>query len=285
MTTASYQSAVQAFVSKEVVCNINSMITAMLENAETSDYEEELRRLAYATDYQEAAEDEGWREYASGFWIPNEDLYLLEADDTHWRVYEITDPDTLGECVAEIEIPLDEDGDELGVPPDIDELPTDLTDQIPMPYTLIEDLDDIDGHTEVDTDASTWEDLCSDHSIEPYEHEIYEHYAVSDWLGRKLSQHGESVEGIHNLTVWGRATTGQAIMLDGVINEIYRETHPEEFDAEGNWLGEVNRAAKELRALFYELDREHFQKLAGTQELEALKAALKATMAICDYVE
>ncbi len=52
--------------------------------------------------------------------------------------------------------------------------------------------------------------------------EAYEHWIVSDWLAEKLRSKGEMVaDDIHGLTVWGRTTTGQAIMLDRVICDIY----------------------------------------------------------------
>jgi len=50
--------------------------------------------------------------------------------------------------------------------------------------------------------------------------EIYEHWIVSDFLARKLKAYGEAVGEILGLTVWGRATTGQAIYLDYVISRI-----------------------------------------------------------------
>jgi hypothetical protein len=54
--------------------------------------------------------------------------------------------------------------------------------------------------------------------------EIYEHWIVSERLADRLEQHGEVIErDFYGLTVWGRATTGQAILLDGVICAIYDE--------------------------------------------------------------
>lgn len=66
------------------------------------------------------------------------------------------------------------------------------------------------------------EEVCDDEGIEPeWEFpEIYEYWAVSDWLGNKLKEQGEAVEDIFDFTVWGRQTTGQAIYMDGIINEI-----------------------------------------------------------------
>ena len=48
--------------------------------------------------------------------------------------------------------------------------------------------------------------------------EIFEWWAVSDWLAAKLIEVGECV--IEGNSIWGRSTTGQAILLDGVITRI-----------------------------------------------------------------
>lgn len=55
--------------------------------------------------------------------------------------------------------------------------------------------------------------------------EIFEHWAVSRWLAKKLLARGEAVLGWEGLNIWGRTTTGQAISMDGVIREIVAELH------------------------------------------------------------
>lgn len=62
-------------------------------------------------------------------------------------------------------------------------------------------------------------------------HEALEFWLVSDWLGRRLKEQGEMVEmDIYGMTVWGRCTSGQAILLDGVICRIFDESHKEKLD-------------------------------------------------------
>lgn len=57
--------------------------------------------------------------------------------------------------------------------------------------------------------------------IDEYEREVFEHWIVSDWLADKLEAKGEKVEkDFAGLTIWARTTTGQAIALDAVIEEI-----------------------------------------------------------------
>lgn len=60
---------------------------------------------------------------------------------------------------------------------------------------------------------------CENH--EPKE--IYEWWAVSDWLLEKLRGQGEPVLDCEFGRWWGRTTTGQVLYLDGVIEAIFRE--------------------------------------------------------------
>lgn len=78
----------------------------------------------------------------------------------------------------------------------------------------------IDANIEDETiDA---QEFCDDHNLEPITHEAYEHWLVSNWLADKLEERGEMVcRDIYGLTIWGRCTTGQAILLDGVMCNIY----------------------------------------------------------------
>jgi hypothetical protein len=69
-----------------------------------------------------------------------------------------------------------------------------------------------------------WYDACDQWGIEPHEREVFEHWIVSQWLAHKLEAKGEAVT--HDLfgwCIWGRTTTGQAIVMDSVIQEIYEE--------------------------------------------------------------
>ncbi|WP_040513612.1 hypothetical protein, partial [Paraglaciecola polaris] len=51
--------------------------------------------------------------------------------------------------------------------------------------------------------------------------EIFEYWAVSNWLADKLILSGEKVEkDFYGHCVWGRTCSGQAISLDHVIRNI-----------------------------------------------------------------
>lgn len=65
------------------------------------------------------------------------------------------------------------------------------------------------------------EDEYDDLDKEPTE--IYEWWAVSEFLAQKLLSHGESVIEGPLCWYWGRGTSGQAILLDGVISRICEE--------------------------------------------------------------
>ncbi|MDI1360645.1 hypothetical protein [Methylotenera sp.] len=74
------------------------------------------------------------------------------------------------------------------------------------------------------SDADSWQDACEQDNTEPYYNEALEHWIVSDWLAEKLAEQGEIVGNFANMSVWGRTCSGQAILLDGVISDIYNET-------------------------------------------------------------
>jgi len=50
--------------------------------------------------------------------------------------------------------------------------------------------------------------------------EIFEWWSISNWLAEKLREHKQPILDNDYGTWWGRCTTGQAIKMDGVIEEI-----------------------------------------------------------------
>lgn len=74
-----------------------------------------------------------------------------------------------------------------------------------------------------------WQTLCDQNDIEPYQREVYEHWAVSSWLAEKLIAQGEKVDtDFAGMNVWARTTTGQAILLDRVIERIWIDLHKDD---------------------------------------------------------
>ena len=58
---------------------------------------------------------------------------------------------------------------------------------------------------------------------EDYPDEALEHWLVSTWLANRLREEGEMVIDFLDLTIWGRTTSGQAIYIDSVIEDIYNK--------------------------------------------------------------
>lgn len=57
-------------------------------------------------------------------------------------------------------------------------------------------------------------------------HPIFEYWIVSLWLANQLEDRGQSVEhDFYGLRVWGRGSTGQSMVLDRIIREIYEFSH------------------------------------------------------------
>jgi hypothetical protein len=90
------------------------------------------------------------------------------------------------------------------------DLQSDLFDQI-TPETE----EEIEAKREaIENEISDLENLDSEPA------EIFEWWAVSDFLYRKLKENGYCVVDAGSCYVWGRTTTGQAILLDYVITKI-----------------------------------------------------------------
>lgn len=53
--------------------------------------------------------------------------------------------------------------------------------------------------------------------------EVYEWWAVSQWFGEKLAEHGCVVIESWGKSYWGRSTTGQSISLDSCVIEIAKD--------------------------------------------------------------
>lgn len=86
---------------------------------------------------------------------------------------------------------------------------------------------------------TTWGELCDEQDLEPYQREIFEHWIVSDWLADKLAAKGERVEkDFFGMAIWGRTTTGQGIVNDSVIGEIYADIERDYREA----IGEIEPA-------------------------------------------
>jgi len=97
------------------------------------------------------------------------------------------------------------------------DLQSDLYDQI-TDETSNEDKDIIEAKREkIEDEIKELEDLESETQ------EVFEWWAVSNYLFDKLREMGYVVIDTGSCKVWGRTTTGQAILLDYVITKICAE--------------------------------------------------------------
>lgn len=70
--------------------------------------------------------------------------------------------------------------------------------------------------------AASAEQACELDKLDPIDSEVYEHWAVSQWLAERLIEQGEKVDtDFGSLNVWARTNTGQQISADAVIERIY----------------------------------------------------------------
>ena len=58
---------------------------------------------------------------------------------------------------------------------------------------------------------------------EPTYIEALEHWIVEDWFADALEKEGELVGEVAGLRIWGRTTSGQAISMDYVVQDILKE--------------------------------------------------------------
>jgi hypothetical protein len=75
------------------------------------------------------------------------------------------------------------------------------------------------------TESEAWDDCCRTNDIDlaEFDTEVYEHWAVSPFLARKLTWAGEKVVDFCNFGIWCRTCTGQALWLDCCFTDIAKD--------------------------------------------------------------
>ena len=100
---------------------------------------------------------------------------------------------------------------------------------LPNEFGELDDAEELDAGGKLTDDelrkmvldkCDDWEEFCQEHDVEPHENEVYEHWAVTSWFARRLSECGEVTGDLLDFRVWGRTCTGQAIKMDYVIQRI-----------------------------------------------------------------
>lgn len=261
MTESEKQEIAEKIVSSDIYCNVNMMVTEMyklswfsLDNGESSDYHEELQNLMMSYDYETPI-----REHI-------ENLDICEFRD----LLDELDLDKIKEkhhekLLAEF-LELIANGDPSDVSGWFGSAASDYLNDVDYDQQDESDVDyinrvkhaiksyfaDHDNYSEfvdyinenLDTSEFTEnmmdyeiyceiegeDEFCSDNNLYPEENEVCEHWAISGWLEHQLKERGYTVETIGCTVIWGRGTTGQAICLDSVIQEIAFERFCEEID-------------------------------------------------------
>ena len=68
--------------------------------------------------------------------------------------------------------------------------------------------------------GDAYEGMPYEENGEETQTDIFEYWIVSPWLADRLAEKNEKIIKALDICFWGRSTTGQAIYLDGVIQEI-----------------------------------------------------------------
>lgn len=74
-----------------------------------------------------------------------------------------------------------------------------------------------------DAGSDDVQQFCDNYDVDPETNEVLEHWVVSDWFAGKLAEKGETTGELFGLTIWGRTCSGQAILLDSVVEEIAKD--------------------------------------------------------------
>lgn len=217
-------------VDREVYYSVSSLIsdlTTLVSSTDritlehiSADYED-LFDLCRRIDYDEAAE-----------------AHIDDCDD-------LDDLENMAGFVGDWDTALRAAGYDPDNPPfkpvDVDD-PEAEPEQYDDPADYLRDLEEEEGKKFLEALRTYIKERVNDHKAfcrefdidtDEYESEVYEHWIVSNWLADKLAERGEVTGEVCGLTIWGRCTTGQAISMDYVIQQIAAELWSEELESAG----------------------------------------------------
>lgn len=221
LTDAEFQREVSSFVARELIYSVSSLLYSLIPVADQLDDYDAFIELGRRVDYDEAIDE----------FFENADTdELVEAADV---LSTLGDLDPLGEIFDSIGVvpsacALEGFAEDRCLSLDDNDDKQDALDswkQAPdaLGYLDKQQLEKV--KKEIRGSISDKEEFCRAMSIclEDHENEVYEHWIVSDYLARQLQKRGETVVEFLGLTVWGRCTTGMAVYMDNVMQEIARE--------------------------------------------------------------
>jgi len=194
-------------VNSEVNENVNELIQFLLSNYE-HDYTEEVMNVAQTPNYESACEYHLDSLDNSELIEIATELNLVDADKKEGCKY-------LNKSIVKEEIlkgGCDKDNYTSILHVLTSNLLLDQDKNILDRNSLISDI--------MQDEDFDYQDFSNDNNLDYDYYEAYEFWSVTPFLADKLSERGEMVEDIMGFTVWGRRTTGQAILLDHVISLI-----------------------------------------------------------------
>lgn len=215
---AEAQEQTRKFVNEHVITDVSYLIAdlyrAAIEGVDgISDYEEELRNVCETIDYEQMASDydlvqwgdewavmEHWfetLESAKEFLFEEKLVDFLDMEESQEFGGLRTADDVSDFALNYVDLRVVESGGGFAIVDDS------------KWWDSIEDWYNSVGYKKVDTSEYLIESL--------------EFWIVDELLARRLEEKGEPVEKIYGLNVWGRGCSGQAILLDEVMQEICRE--------------------------------------------------------------
>lgn len=235
-TSADWQEKCRQFVRQHVFYCVSGLVYTLAQNAGMGDGTTELQDLcdeaqtlfepvASLDDKIEVLREHGYRvmERSEGRWIvtdtDEEDAWKNALEEASYRIRQVGDTN---------DWELVNDDDEVVV------TLVDVADEgvaVMAACHFLELAPSYSEDAEGDDQAEAVEEFLSGHYVDFSDEireqagEIYEHWIVSEWLADRLRDRSQRVGSLDNLTVWGRGCTGQAILLDSVIQDIVKERH------------------------------------------------------------
>lgn len=176
------------FINKHVYSNANSMVEYILSKG----YEEDGSNVPFSWDD-----------------VTNQYYYEYQG---HYITLDNASEEGRDQAIEKANVLLSKQNDKLDIlNSKLEELDTDKDNN--ETNTLKENIADIESK------ISAMEDEIYDvENIEGQQTDVFEWYTVSNFLSKKLQEHNEPI--IEDENIWGRCTTGQAILLDYVITKI-----------------------------------------------------------------
>jgi len=200
----------EKFVNKEVIYNCNELIS-YLSGKEDHDYFDEVMNVSCIPDYETAALNHLET-------MENSELFEL-LEDYQLLSYTVKDNKYINK---------DESLELIQKSAVYKDNYTSVLDLLNQNSLLDDDKNSLNRDLIIDvineSEHFNYEEFVNNNYIDYDYIEAYEFYVVSDYLARQLQERGQMISfDIMGFTVWGRCTTGQAILLDSVISDICYE--------------------------------------------------------------